>query len=68
MGGADSKDYIKFRLLCCEAFNILRQAATFRTAPPLSYLSHKPLDSSSNVYQNVAAPHRISFSICSCSW
>lgn len=27
MGGADSKDYIKFRLLCCEAFNILRASS-----------------------------------------
>ena len=24
MGGADSPHYVKFRLLCCEAFNILR--------------------------------------------
>ena len=25
MGGADSSLYVKFRLLCCEAFNILRR-------------------------------------------
>ena len=25
MGGADSALYVKFRLLCCEAFNILRR-------------------------------------------
>ena len=25
MGGADSQLYVKFRLLCCEAFNILRR-------------------------------------------
>ena len=27
MGGADSELYVKFRLLCCEAFNILRASS-----------------------------------------
>tara|TARA_B110001452_G_scaffold69368_1_gene55955 strand:+ start:2512 stop:3222 length:711 start_codon:yes stop_codon:yes gene_type:complete len=27
MGGADSKHYVRFRLLCCEAFNILRASS-----------------------------------------